>query len=68
VIEATSRGGEPARRRVGVRALAAVVALGLAFATASVAPIVAVALLTALVVAELVYELLAYPRPSAAAS
>jgi low temperature requirement protein LtrA len=68
VIEATSRGGAPARRRVGVRALAAVVALGLAFATASVAPIVAVALLTALVVAELVYELLAYPQPRATAS
>jgi low temperature requirement protein LtrA len=65
VIEATSLGGEPARRRAAVRALAAVVALGLAFATASVAPIVAVALLTALVVAELVYELVALPRGTA---
>jgi low temperature requirement protein LtrA len=65
VIEATGRGGVPARRRAAVRVLAAVVALGLAFATASVAPIVAVALLTAVVVAELVYELVALPRARA---
>jgi len=67
VIEATSRGGEPAWRRMRMRALAAVAALGLAFTTADVAPVVAVALLTAVVVAELVYELVAFPRPRTAA-
>jgi low temperature requirement protein LtrA len=68
VIEATSRGGEPALRRAAARALAAVAALVLAFVTASVAPILAIALLAAVVVAELVYELLAYPRAPAKAS
>jgi low temperature requirement protein LtrA len=67
LIEITSRGGEVSRRRAAARALAAVAALGLGFATAAVAPIVAVALLTAVVIAELVYELVALPRAPAPA-
>jgi low temperature requirement protein LtrA len=56
-IEVGGRPVRPAHRRVAARLIAAVLAVALAFAGAALTPVTTVALLAAIVVSELVYEL-----------